>query len=40
MVFRLVNIPLDKKDFDKELQFITEFAKFIGYEKYLILKTV
>jgi hypothetical protein len=40
MVYRLVNIPLDKNDFDKEFKLITEIAKFNGYEKDLILKMV
>jgi len=40
MVFRLVNIPLDKNDFDQELKLITEIAKFNGYEKDLILKMI
>jgi len=40
MVFRLVNILLDKKDFDQELKLLIEITKFNGYEKDLILKMV
>lgn len=38
MIFRLVNIPLDKEEFDKELNLIIESAHFKGYDEDFILK--
>lgn len=33
MVFRVVNIPMNKHDFNKELDLIKEVYKFNGYEE-------
>ena len=40
MVHRLINIPMNKKDFEKEQKIIINIAKFNGYEKNIILKLV
>ncbi|XP_050524101.1 uncharacterized protein LOC126895864 [Daktulosphaira vitifoliae] len=40
MVYRLINIPMNKIDYDKELVVIKEIAKFNGYNENIILKLV
>lgn len=34
MVYRLVNIPIDKIDYDRELGLVIDIAIFKGYKKY------
>lgn len=34
MVYRLVNIPMDKIDYYRELSLVVDIAEFNGYKKY------
>lgn len=40
MVYRLVNIPMNKIDFEKEKQLIINIANFNGFDKEMILKLI
>lgn len=40
MIYRLINILIDKDDFNIELNFIIEIAIFNEYKKYMLLRIV
>jgi len=40
MVYRLFNIPMDKIDYDGELDLVIDIAEFNGYKKDFVLKLV